>query len=175
VSALGSAPAVSPRQHVFTIQASQDRQDHLGNLIHRDNGAEVRRASEWLDTACCAEGVPRTQTERLGLCLHEVLANIISHGGPMAHTAPIRLLLDVKRDDEGGKISLTVSDAGVPFNPVTAPERQLPKTLDEAPVGGLGLVMIRRFADELTYRHEDGQNHLTFSVGWGGNTSAGSC
>lgn len=151
MSALGIASAVSPRQDALTIQAS---------------GAEVRRASEWLDAACRAHNVPQPLAERLALCLHEVLANIINHGGPAALAAPIRLQLDTTRDQGSSKASLTVSDAGMPFNPLSVPKRNLPKTLAEAPVGGLGLVMIHRFADGLDYRHEDGQNHLTFGVGW---------
>ncbi len=150
MSALGSASAASPWQDTLTIYA---------------NGDEVRRASEWLDAACRAHDVPLPLAERLALCLHEVLANIINHGGPTALMSPIRLLLDITRDQGSSKIRVTVSDAGVPYNPLTAPQRILPKTLAEAPEGGLGLVMIRRFADSLDYRHEDGHNHLTFGVG----------
>ncbi|MBI3044873.1 MAG: ATP-binding protein [Betaproteobacteria bacterium] len=130
------------------------------------NGAEARRASEWLDTACRRRNVPQAPVERLALCLYEVLANVIAHGGSTALSAPIRLLLEVTLERDCSKASVTVSDAGVAFNPLFVPKRTLPKTLGEASTGGLGLVMIRRCSDWLDYRHEGGRNHLTFGARW---------
>jgi serine/threonine-protein kinase RsbW len=129
------------------------------------NGAEVRRASEWLDTTCRQCSVPQAVVERLVLCLHEVLANVITHGGGTALSAPIRLLLEVRLDQDC-KASVTVSDAGMAFNPLSVPKRILPESLDEASGGRLGLVMIRRCSDWLDYRHADGHNHFTFGARW---------
>lgn len=143
--------SVSPRFDELTIGA---------------NGAEVRRASEWLDTICRQHDVPQALVERLVICLNEVLANIINHGGSTVLSAPIRLLLEVRLDQDGSKASVTVSDAGMAFDPLSVPKRVSPKTLAEASPGGLGLVMIRRCADWLDYRHEDGRNHLTFGARW---------
>jgi len=138
------------------------------------NGAEARRASEWLAAACRQRDVPQAQVERLALCLEEVLANVIVHGGSTALSAPISLLLEVGpgQDREhghekgSGQASVTVSDAGIAFNPLFVPKKILPAALAEASAGGLGLVMIRRCSDWLDYRHEDGRNHLTFGARW---------
>lgn len=130
------------------------------------NGAETRRASEWLDTACRRRNVPQAPAERLALCLHEVLANVIAHGGSTALAAPVGLRLEVSLEQDGSKASVTVSDAGSAFNPLSVPEKVLPKTLGEAPAGGLGLVMLRRCSDWLDYRRDDERNHLTFGARW---------
>jgi serine/threonine-protein kinase RsbW len=130
------------------------------------NSADVRRASEWLDTICRQRNVPRAQGERLALCLNEVLANVITHGGRAALSAPIGLLIEVTLDQDCSKVSVTVSDAGKAFDPLSVPKKVLPKTLDDASAGGLGLVMIRRCSDWLDYRHEDGRNHFTFGARW---------
>ena len=130
------------------------------------NGAEVRRASEWLDTICRQRDVPKAPVERLVLCLNEVLANVIAHGGGTALSSPIRLLLEIRLDPDGSKAGVTVSDAGTAFNPLSVAKKILPKTLAEASPGGLGLVMIHRCADWLDYHHEDGHNHLTFGTRW---------
>ncbi|HUF81811.1 MAG TPA: ATP-binding protein [Burkholderiales bacterium] len=138
----------------------------LDELTIRASGAEVRRASEWLDTACRRHHVPQALVERLVPCLNEVLANVITHGGRTALSAPINLVLEVALDQGRGKAAVRVSDAGVAFDPGSVPTGSLPKTLDEAPLGGRGLVLIRRFSDWLEYRHEGGHNHLTFGVRW---------
>ena len=130
------------------------------------NGAEVRRASEWLESACRQREVPQATVEKLVLSLNEVLANVIRYGGANALSSPVGLRLEVVADANGGKVGVTVSDAGIAFNPLSVAEKPLPKTLEEAAPGGLGLVMIRRFSDWLDYRHEDARNHLTFGTRW---------
>lgn len=130
------------------------------------SSAEVRRASKWLDTACRQHEVPQALAERLVLCLNEVLANIITHGGSTARAAPITLVLEVALDRGHGKADVKVCDAGMAFDPLSVPARSLPQTLEEASLGGLGLVIIRRCSDWLDYRHDGGRNHLTFGVRW---------
>ena len=130
------------------------------------NGAEVRRATEWLAASCRKCDVPQAHAERLVLCLHEVLENVINHGGGTAREAPIRMRLEVSLAPECRKASVTVMDAGMPFDPLSVPDRILPKTLSEASVGGLGLVMIRRCSDWLDYHRENGHNRLTFGARW---------
>lgn len=142
---------VSPQLDAYTLSA---------------DGAAVRCASDWLEAACQQHNVPQPVAERLVLCLNEVLANIINHGGNSARASLIGLSLEVTQDEDGNKVSVTASDAGVPFNPLSVPLRVLPKTLDDAAEGGLGLVMIRRCADWLDYHHADGHNRFTFGARW---------
>ena len=138
----------------------------LDELRIAADGDEVRRASEWLHATCRRREVPREHVERLVLCLNEVLANVIVHGGASARSAPVKLTLEVSVDDGAGRAGVTVSDAGIAFDPVAVPPRALPKTLDEASGGGLGLAMIRRCSDWLHYRREKGRNHFTFGARW---------
>lgn len=124
----------------------------------------MRRAAEWLVASCRQREVPQAQIERLEVCLHEALANVITHGGATAIAAPIRIRLEVR--DPRCSASVTVIDAGRAFDPSSVPERISPHTLADTEPGGLGLVMIRRFSDWLDYRHEGGLNHLTFGARW---------
>ena len=127
---------------------------------------DVRRASDWLEKICLERDVPSCEISRLDLCLNEVLANVISHGGEAALASTISLKLEIGRKQNFGEAQLIVSDIGVPFDPFAAPHKQRPKTLTEAKPGGLGLVMIRSISDNLSYRYSDGRNQLTFSVRW---------
>ena len=62
--------------------------------------------------------------------------------------------------------ALIVGDAGIPFDPTGAPEHTPAKTLAEAPLGGLGLPLIRRCSDWMSYRREGGRNHFVFGARW---------
>ncbi len=139
------------------------RQD---SLVIAASGDEVRRASEWLTALCRQHAVPEAHIDRLELALNEVLANVLAHGGGAALVETIRIRLDVRPDAAAGEARVTVSDAGVAFNPVTVPEHVQPRTLAEAEPGGLGLPLIRRCADWMEYCREGGHNHFTFGARW---------
>jgi anti-sigma regulatory factor (Ser/Thr protein kinase) len=140
----------------------------LDQLTIGANGDEVRRASEWLHATCRRHEVPEEHVERLLRGHNDALANVIVHGGARACAAPVRLTLEVSVEGCAGRAGVTVSDAGEAFDPLAVPARELPKTLEEASGGGLGLVMIRRCSDWLDYRNEQGRNHLTFGARWSG-------
>ena len=130
------------------------------------SGEEIRRASEWLTTALRQRDVPDPQVERLELALHEVLANVLAHGGSAARAEPIRICIEVREKAATGEARVKVSDAGIPFDPTGAPEHTPAKTLAEAPLGGLGLPLIRRCSDWMSYRREGGRNYFMFGARW---------
>ncbi len=133
--------------------------------IPADSG-EVRRASAWLEMACLERSVPPDEIGRLDLCLNEALANVISHGGAPAQLFPIRLHLDVHRNQISSEAIVTISDSGTPFNPLAVRPKPAPKSLAEAEPGGLGILMIRKLSDNQSYRYSNGSNQLIFSVRW---------
>jgi anti-sigma regulatory factor (Ser/Thr protein kinase) len=127
---------------------------------------ELRRASAWLEQVAQEHCVPQNQVQRLELCLNEALANVITHGGTGAQASPIALRFDMYRMSGIGQAAVTVCDSGIAFDPLAAQPKPRPLTLAEAEPGGLGLAMMRSFADELSYRRSEGRNRFTFGVRW---------
>ena len=130
------------------------------------SGEEIRRASEWLTTALRQRGVPDPQVECLELALHEVLANVLAHGGSAARAEPIQICIEISEEAATGEACVKVRDAGIPFDPTGAPERARAKTLGEAQFGGMGLPLMRRCSDWMSYRREGGRNHFMFGARW---------
>jgi serine/threonine-protein kinase RsbW len=130
------------------------------------SGEEIRRASEWLTAALRQCDVPAPQVDCLELALHEVLANVLAHGGSAARAEPIRICIEVREKATTGEARVKVRDAGIPFDPTGAPEHTPARTLAEAPLGGLGLPLIRRCSDWMSYRREGGRNHFVFGARW---------
>ena len=58
-------------------------------------------------------------------------------------------------------LSIQVADDGVAFNPLLAPEPDLDLAIDQRPVGGLGIHLMRTMMDDLEYKRVNGQNLLT--------------
>ena len=145
--------SVTPRRAELTIRADT---------------WDARRAFAWLESAALAHRIPVEQIVRLDHCLDEALANVIKHGGPAALESPVQLQFDVRRSEGACTAELSVADAGTTFDPstFTADKAPRPASLAAANPGGLGLVMIRNFSDDLSYCRSENRNHLTITVTW---------
>ncbi len=90
------------------------------------------------------------------LALEEIVTNAISHGfkDRREHRITVRLSL------EQSALLSEVEDDGPAFNPLEmlAPDTKQP--LEERPVGGLGIHLVRTLMDEVRYRRQDGRNVL---------------
>jgi anti-sigma regulatory factor (Ser/Thr protein kinase) len=140
------------------------------SLLLQPSALDLRRCSDWLHGTCQRLDVPGASTGKLDLCLNEVLANLIEHGGARASSCPVQLTLERTDGDggggEGGLATLTISDGGPPFDPLSFSHRPLPRTLQEAEPGGLGLLLVNRFMDECSYRREGDRNVLKLGIRW---------
>jgi anti-sigma regulatory factor (Ser/Thr protein kinase) len=135
-------------------------------LTLRADASEMPRASEWLEALCQRHAIPGEHVGRLLLCLDDALANVIDHGGPAAHSHPIQLQFELSVEPPSRTASVTLSDAGQEFDPVSAADKALPTSLDEASSRGRGLQMIRACSTVFRYRREAGRNHMTFGTSW---------
>jgi serine/threonine-protein kinase RsbW len=128
--------------------------------------SQIAPASNWVSQACRALCVAEEAIARLDICVNEVVANILSHGGAGALAAPIRMQLSVERDLEDGSATLTISDQGIPFDTSRCAVRPAATTLADAQPGGLGVIMLRANADDLAYSYHEGENRLGITVRW---------
>ena len=135
-------------------------------LAIRADSAESRRAAEWLWTSGQANGVPEECIARLDHCMDEALANVVAHGGPGARASDIVVGLEVRRDAGLNMAILSINDAGVAFDPTRAAVAARPGSLAEAQPGGLGIPMMRSYAERIVYTRIGDRNHLRFMVSW---------
>lgn len=102
------------------------------------------------------------------LVVEELVVNIVNYAyqseGPQTSKGDY---LDVETDLHGERLTIRLRDGGVPFNPLeqASPDTSLP--MSQRKKGGLGILLVKKETDELTYEHTDGENVLTigFDVG----------
>lgn len=122
--------------------------------------SEIRRMTQWLESAFQQMGLPATLFSRFELCAEEAVTNIINYAFPENGPHDISLRLFSKKM----MVSLEIEDDGISYNPLDAPEHVQPRTLNEANIGGLGIDLIRRMMDECKYVRCDGKNRLKLSA-----------
>ena len=94
------------------------------------------------------------------LAAEEAIANIIRHGYRDG-TGEIT----VSCSASGEMVEVQIEDSAPPFDPLSLPEPDLAADIDSRTAGGLGIPLIRRVTDGITYRYENGKNILVL-VRW---------
>jgi anti-sigma regulatory factor (Ser/Thr protein kinase) len=84
---------------------------------------------------------------RVEVVFEEVISNIVRHG--FKPGAEQTILVHVAARPQA--IAFVFEDDGAPFDPTTAPEPAPLTTLESAPLGGLGIPMVRRLAASVAY------------------------
>ncbi|MGC8718459.1 MAG: ATP-binding protein [Thermodesulforhabdaceae bacterium] len=122
--------------------------------------AEVERLGAFLEViesfARDLGFVPK-RIQKLILIMEEALLNVVKHAYDEEGTGEV----EVRCWEDGERIFIEVRDRGRPFNPLDVPEPDLSKGLPERPIGGLGVFLIRKIADDVSYRREKETNVLT--------------
>jgi serine/threonine-protein kinase RsbW len=62
--------------------------------------------------------------------------------------------------DAGPRLSIDITDCGVPFDPLLVPPPALSEDPSERAGGGLGIFLLRSMVDEMAYRREQNLNIL---------------
>lgn len=87
----------------------------------------------------------------LQLVVEEIFVNIVNYSNAEY------IVVNVESDNH---LTIEFIDNGIQFDPTLKEDPETPKTLDEAQVGGLGILLAKNYADEITYTYENGENHL---------------
>jgi anti-sigma regulatory factor (Ser/Thr protein kinase) len=101
-------------------------------------------------------GVPQPVQMDLRLVLDELLSNLEKYAGREGRPPAVILAARVA----GGDVLLEVADDGPAFDPLAAPPPRLDAELEERPIGGLGLHLVRQLTDDATYSRRAGWNVL---------------
>ena len=95
---------------------------------------------------------------QLNLVIEEIFVNIASYAYNSG-TGPVRIRTDIKKDPLS--IVIEFADDGVPYNPLAKEDPDITLTAEKRQIGGLGIYMVKKCVDNISYKYENGQNILT--------------
>ena len=104
-----------------------------------------------------SNGLPADAVWRTHVALDELISNVARHGGAAVGSRPVGLEFRF----EGAVLEVTVTDDGPAFNPLEAPPPDTSAGLEERPIGGLGIALVKGLMDEVRYERREGRNRLT--------------
>ena len=106
---------------------------------------------------CLAEsGCPLKYMNQICIALEEAFVNVASYAYPQSDGK-----VDLRIEYDSDCVQLILSDEGLPFNPLERDEPDITLNAEERKIGGLGIFMIKKIMDEVSYSYSDGKNILT--------------
>lgn len=95
---------------------------------------------------------------QIDVAIDELLANIASYAYDLdAGETTVRFDFDA----DTRTVFLTFIDSGVPYDPLAKPDPDVTLSVEEREVGGLGIFLVKKTMDDMTYVRRDGRNELT--------------
>ncbi len=131
------------------------------NTLVLDNDIqELRKLEPFLKGFFIRNNIDSPNLSQFELALEEAVANVIMYAYPEGEKGTMEISFGLKE----GQIHACISDNGVPFNPLQRPETNLPNNIEEFPIGGLGIHLIKEIMDKVNYQNKDGKNMLTMAM-----------
>lgn len=126
------------------------------SLVLRDDLGELERMAGAVSAWCKGNGVSATVEFHLNLALDEIVSNVMRHGWKDHGQHQLQVRMSLVADE----VQVEVEDDAMAFNPLEVPAPDLNRSLDERPIGGLGIYLVRKVMDGIEYRRLDGRNLL---------------
>ena len=94
---------------------------------------------------------------QIDIAIDELFSNIANYAyNP--ETGPATVRVDV--DEKTLEVVITFIDHGIPYDPLKKADPDITKSADDREIGGLGIYMVKKSMDDITYEYRDGQNIL---------------
>ena len=123
------------------------------------------KSSEIIDFLMASPDMPGDDALRfkIELSVEEAVENVVRY----AYEGGIGWLeAGTHLDHDSLVLTIELRDAGVPFNPLDKPDPDVTLPAEERPIGGLGIYMVKKSMDSVSYEYKDGQNIFTMQKGW---------
>ena len=122
--------------------------------------SEVSRMRGFFFSVCREHGIDEEAAKSLNLAIEEWVANVINYAYPKGTRGHVELTAEFS----DGLLTLVVKDHGIPFDPTQYEEIDVEAELDDRPIGGLGIHLVKTIMDTMAYqRTPDGYNVLTLT------------
>ena len=109
--------------------------------------------NEQLESLDC----PMKAQMQIDIAIDELFGNIAHYAyNPEIGKATVR----VEVIEDPLAVTITFIDNGVPYDPLAKADPDTTLSAEERDIGGLGIYMVKKSMDDITYEYKDGQNIL---------------
>ena len=126
----------------------------------RDNLEEL---FAFVEQSLTSLNTPASDRDKMMMALDEALTNVVLYAYPEDQRGTVGIRIG--RNDN--TITAEVVDHGKPFDPTAHPAPDITLPIEQRPIGGLGIHLMRNLMTSLRYYRDQGANHLVLTTSWG--------
>jgi sigma-B regulation protein RsbU (phosphoserine phosphatase) len=142
--------------HYLNDMQPDETERHL--ILHNDI-QQIPQLAEFIETIAEEIELDQGLAMSLNLALEEAVTNVILYAYPEGSDG----LVDIEAILSKDKLRFIISDSGMEFDPTAAPEADVTLGVEDRPIGGLGIYLVRKIMDTVSYERADGKNILSMT------------
>ena len=152
---VGSAPQFDD----ITMLALQRKPTAVRQSIRATPELEsIPLVCEFLEEVLQNHGAPMKTIMQINIVADEIFSNIARYSGAAAAQVDCEIM--------DGRVVISFMDDGKPYDPTEQPEPDVTLSAAEREIGGLGIFMVKKSMDRVSYEHVGGRNILTIEKSW---------
>jgi len=128
-------------------------------VVLKNDVREVALLDDFVREICSAVHMDEVTVTNVGLAVEEAVVNVMRYAYTEGSTGEIH----VSATAGNGKLTFEIRDDGKPFDPTAAEEPDITLSAKQRPIGGLGIFLMRRYMDAMSYKREYDSNVLTLT------------
>ena len=118
----------------------------------------IEAVTDFVNEQLEALDCPMKAQMQIDIAIDELFGNIAHYAyNPEIGKATVR----VEVIEDPLAVTITFIDNGVPYDPLAKADPDTTLSAEERDIGGLGIYMVKKSMDDITYEYKDGQNILT--------------
>ena len=117
----------------------------------------IETVTDFVNEQLEALDCPMKAQMQIDIAIDELFGNIAHYAyNPEVGSATVR----VEVIEDPLAVTITFIDNGVPYDPLAKADPDTTLSAEEREIGGLGIYMVKKSMDDITYEYRDGQNIL---------------
>ena len=126
-------------------------------LTLQNDVSQVAQLGEFVKAITTQLAIPSQTARSLRLAVEEAVVNVMSYAYPSGTVGDI--IVTAKADAR--HLKFVITDNGAAFDPTEAAAADTSLPVEDRPIGGLGILLVRQYMDSINYERIDGKNILT--------------
>lgn len=139
---------------MLSVELQYIRGDNSITVIADDKS--ILPVSEFAKTLTEKLSVVPKIANKVSIAVDEIYSNIVNYSGAE--------LAEVSYSIKDGKLYISFTDDGIPYNPLKAEEPDLTLPIEEREIGGLGIFLVKNMTESMEYTYEDNKNILRLVI-----------
>ena len=117
----------------------------------------IPAVTAWIDEALEKLECSMKAQMQIDVAIDEIFGNIAHYAYPDKEGSAV---VRIDFTEETRTVSITFMDQGIPFDPLNQEEPDTSLSASDRKIGGLGIFLVRKTMDDVSYQYRDGRNIL---------------